>query len=607
MFAVKPYYLSNSGTIDYSQGYTFSYVQYPYFNLEVPLASSIESTMEWCNRVGQNHHWIDLNSPLFDVSGFYWLHYDGKRDLKRVVPSATSPYQITGDNTLGSGFYLRYRDIVKFMGQNNMAEYGFPDGSSWSNMEIGGLNWTPIEYLNPSSGMPKISSPHYHQYIYRGGSQTPFWFNGVFYKQLNSYTYPTSPVNNFTAGWDDPLTLHISQMANISGNWPSMSYSYVGTTTFHDFIAKIPDLTNLIPPSASFESQYSINTYFNFLRPPATQFPFRFDEEITDSRIIGFSHTKGGGRSVSNPYEFDFSWPYGHVSGYKYSKNYTSGNYYSEYTQIIENSFWAGLYPLDINVTKSQFANSINKKLIHLLGENYFTYETRISGINSGYEIADSGEFWGFRSGTLADTFPPVPITGLLPTWDYKTEYSCTDDWSGKFKLAYGFIQMSGSTMITGYPYSSIDYTEAATIGNKVAAKIRNNQYIELFNFIPQHPSGNKLGIFYTPPSSIVVDLTSIHDIYSSGDNVVFLSIFYSPFEGFQPDFSPYYGVANEDSLESYIYPPLGPTVTFSAFGYTESIKRLRKGQLCQMLNIPRPSSINLGGTGRLLYSNEWW
>ena len=95
MFAVKPYYLSSSGTLDYSEGYIISRPQVGFFQVEVPLASSIESTMEWCNRVAAKHSWADENNSICDVSGFNWVHYDGLRNLKRVLPSGYAPVSYT--------------------------------------------------------------------------------------------------------------------------------------------------------------------------------------------------------------------------------------------------------------------------------------------------------------------------------------------------------------------------------------------------------------------------------------------------------------------------------------------------------------------------------
>jgi len=619
MFGVKPYYLSSSGTLDYTEGYTISSVDSSInrFNVEVPLASSIESTMEWCNRVGFKHQWEELNNPIFDASGFYWLQYNGLRELNRVVPSSYEPYQINGRNILGSGFYLRYREIVRFMGDNNLRDWGFPSGSLWPNMEVGNNGyWTDIDNLNvnyPSgTAHAKIEKAHYHQYIYRGTQQVPYWWGGIFYKNANNSVGTDITKNYYSEadGWESQLTSHNSAMSTIAINWSGLPYLYTEPNiNYNRAIAGSSPVGFLISLSGNYIAASSINTYYNFITYPDTRMPFAIQQNLNINRTIGFFHTKGGMRKIIKPFGLDFTWIGITVpeSGYKYIVG--SGHYGSSYSQCLDNSFWAEYYPFHYTVNNG-YPELISKKLVHLLGNGNFNYVSSVSGVTTGLDISESGEFWGFREGIrLGGPNHGLPFGVLLPLWDCKTDYSCEDDWTGQFKVVCGFIQMSGSRLITGesVTYGGGDFAEARDIGNKTASKLRNGQYQELFTFNASYPSDLRLGTIFTSPSSINQNINSIYNVYSSGDNVMFLSCFYYPFEGLPIDITPIYDTPVPSPLTEYILPAVADTFGWGPGATTDIIKRERRGELIRFTIPSLPSSILLNNAGRLGYDSEWW
>lgn len=622
MFAVKPYYLSSSGTIDYSEGYIFSHVDSSFFNMEVPLASSIESTMEWCNRVGERHRWAEYNDSLFDSSGFNWQHYDGSRNLQRVIPSSTEPFRIKGDNILGSGFYLRYREIVKMMGDNNLADWGYPSGLAWPNMEIGGNGyWKNIQNLNinrpDGPAYSKIEKPHYHEYIYRGTEQEPYLFGGIFYKTKANYTVSSADSSTYV-GWEVPASSHHSLMQSYLTEWPGEPYNYTSLSVAPvRFNVKTVLGANSIASGNYFPS-LDINTYTQFITYPDTRLPFAQQQYLDARKTIGFLHSKGSRRQVNVTYGLDLSYSgiYVDTGDYRYIKSsgitgYSPPTYTSAYAQVLDNAFSAEFYPLDITVFNNEFTKYINRKLVYILGNENLNLGFSVSGITTGIKISGIADFYGCRSGYLLDN---SPYPAILPVYDSHTEYSCLDNWNQNFKLVCGFIQLSGSNAVRGSYYGGYTPQETTLIGNKTASKLRSGNYYNLFDFTVEYPTELHLGTIFSAASSYLWDITDISNLYSSGDNTIFLAAFSYPFEGSGLDVYPCLDSPTELTLSGYILPRYKYNLTsegyLNAFPQNETIRRTRQGGLAQITETPfsaLPSSIYLRDMGRLQHNMLWW
>lgn len=570
MFAVKPYYLSSSGTLDYNFGYIYSTIDSVLkpstFNLEVPLASSIEATMEWCNRVAAKHDWASENNPICDVSGFYWEHYDGNRQLKRIIPSASPPYQITGDSILGSGFYTRYRDIVKFMGDNTLQNWQSPSGATWTNMEISRANnWENLDDLNTRA---KITKGHYHQYIYRGGSQNLRVFGGFFNKSISSEVHvPINASVPFAAtrkiGWDDPLNTIMTTMSGfLDSYWFGDGYQYGAKSEWRDWGSTLGYL-NYID---------SCNPMGNIVYP-------EYDGE---NGLIPLPYIAAG---VTSPRSIGFS-------QYKYVIRdlvpaSSSAQYASVHSVILENSFAAAFYPVDTR------QSVVNRTLKHLLGLDKL-----------GISVEMSGYY------TPEVTFTGSDITG---TFDYYHDIDRDSNWYGDYKLIYGSIYYPGGSLVgqNGVNYNGSHATEANTMGDRVASKIRNGDYYTLASINipkPTQPSGtyNYPGTAsrpsFTPCVSggLRVNPSSTYmDVYTPNDNLVFFALFGDPFEGegiIDASFR-----INSPSVSWYPGPSLiwGESVTSTI---DSNILSTRIVQI-----YPSSETASLGGWASLEHHSEWW
>ncbi len=505
MFAVKPYYLSSSGTLDYNFGYIYSTIDNVLkpstFNLEVPLASSIEATMEWCNRVAAKHDWASENNPICDVSGFYWEHYDGNRQLKRIIPSASPPYQITGDSILGSGFYTRYRDIVKFMGENTLQNWQSPSGATWTNMEISRANnWENLDDLNTRA---KITKGHYHQYIYRGGPQFPHIFGGFFTKKYsNSVTNNLSPYpykDNQKEGWDDPLnSIMVTTSSVLSAYWFNDGYVFGPKLEWRDWDSTYTDTTTVYGSALGVNIDYPLYSGTNGLKPLP-----QIGAGVQAIRSIGFSR-----------YQYNLR-----------AAGVSSGvvNYNSMYSIMLENSFAAAYYPVDTRQTV------INRTLKHLLGIDKWGISLEVSGYHTpGTFFSGSGNF---LSSTL-----------------YNQEIDIDSNWYGNYRLVYGSIYYQSGRLCGQGPvnYQQIlDATETSILGDKTAEKIRNSQYDTLASITISEPIGES-GLYtyfghvpfrehFTPYVSGYTSInasSTLLNVHTPDDNLIFFALFSEPFEG---------------------------------------------------------------------------
>ena len=609
MFAVKPYYLSSSGTLDYKEGYTIGRPSSDRFTCEVPLGSSIESTMEWCNRVGTKHSWVELNDPIYDVSGFQWLHHDGKRDLKRVVPNADAPYQIDGDCTLGSGFYNRYREIVKFMGDNTLQNWT-TSGNCWSNM-WNDSTWTNIQNLNTK---PKLEKAHYHEYIYKGIRTSPSFPGGLFYKSISVDRYtPGSETTDgmpTVSGWTIPYANYDTAISNVSGLWHNDGYEFegIGPLTFQFLGSNFP-LSHAIAAQAAYLRDLNngnTNTYSQLVMSSAlvaiagggiesypSGLPAAILQEIVnDYNLCGFSEFKYAYK-VRKDY-------YGAVSG-------TTGSVYSHYKAHLginlQNSFLAGFYNYDYNINNTEFPSYVNRKLKHILG-------------------IDNSDLYSSISGYWSDSYEPYSANYYVSGFTYNllhTDYlGCANSWESNFKVGFGFINTSGMNTLSDF----------SLYGDTVARKIRDSDYIAIASFSVSEPSVSShlsyrvddFGDFgYRQIVGNLADLTwtnTLYDEWSNGNNLMFIAIWSEPFEGGTIDYSSLNPSVTDISIPSI------PAGTYLPFEFlvggtaSDSIQTSKRGQLVKVVNrLSTSSGIPVGhyssqtqyDFSRILSNNEWW
>ncbi len=576
MFAVPPYYLSSSGTLDYTAGYTISRPDTTTFNCEIPLGSSIESTMEWCNRVGVKHSWSEFNDPIYDVSGFYWLHYDGMRDLKRVVPSASTPYQINGDCTLGSGFYNRYREIVKFMGDNTLQRWTL-SGDCWPNM--GDSNtWTDIQNLNTKT---KLEKTHYHQHIYKKTQVQPVFFGGTYYKQIYVHKY-TTPGQTGLSGWAGPYYDYNVAVSNISGLWHNNGYVY--NTNFarnFQFIGEDSSYGFGATPTYYYSNGIdpgSVNTYTHFIGPsgggayPSGFYPPYVREIVNGNNLIGFSEFKTAAKT--------------RIDSYSAPSGYYSSTAYSATLNInLENSFGVAFFPYDYNVRPTNFPSYINRKLKHILG-------------------IDNSDLYSSVSGTWSDSYTPFSADyypsgfSLYPL--LHTDFlGCTSSWGGNFRVGFGFLNMSGVQM-DGISLQDYYGGFGGFLADLVAIKIRDSDYMTVASFSITEPmnSGHTWQIHpslddrtlvqKTGPKTDVTWTNTIYDEWSLGNNMLFIAIWSDPFEGGDIDYTPLDPAVLDTSV------PI--TTNYSLPSASEAIERSKRGELMRI--VPRrvaDSGIQIG------------
>lgn len=635
MFNVKPYYLSSSGTLDMQAGYYISRPDNARFNVEVPLASSIESTMEWCDRVAARHAWHELEDPICDTSGFYWLHHDGNRVLKRVYPSGFAPYQITGDSLLGSGFYNRYRDIIQFMGENNLQDWE-PSGYAWPNMSTLASNnsWKNIQNLN---NYPQIEKNHYHQYIYRGTEATPYFWGGIFTKGYDYYKYgqcisePYDELNAQHSGWEIPRIEFSSVLYSQRLTFDSGIYTYIppfGNPSYQPKTYTDVDLVDTFQLNSGYFDlgiPNSIDTYERITDSFNSNLVYSLTCPLITSNFdfIGLMEHKAALRrqAVRHSQSGDVPGSSGSIGIFTADRIFTQ----SEYSVSVANSFCAYYYPLSKSVMQSNYPPSINKTIKHLIGVNDFDFLTNVSGFRpmsptSGYfyqQLPDSG----------VDTasIPDVEYYFNPPGPNIQTLYGRDDIWYSGYKVVAGFINMSGSRLISGtsVTYNDVvDANEASVIGNKTANKIRNGEYTELLNAYIPYPQqsvntthlASYINTIYSDNINIIENITL--DQSSDGNNAIFIAAFQSPFEGGNRNYDVEYinpPNANFGPYEYdvvYIYPGL----QIGRLNATSTgLKKVRRGGVFRKDWYPTfnsgipPSSINLPELGKLRHNTQWW
>ena len=641
MFAVRPFYFNESGSYNYNQPILMADGAYhdfgnhlitysiggPFneitaFHEVVPVASSIESTMEWCDRVARKHHWVDDYAAMLpdlpdvvDSGGFIWKTLDGHLNDIRLIPQATEPYSFQNYSTRASGFYLNYRDIVQFMGMNNLQNWT-SSGNTWPNMG------SVITWPTNSSffSLPKLARNHFDSYIYHGSPQTPSWHFGT---AAHSKYYPLSLLEiGLHSGWDVPKEVFESGAAVQLSYWGTNSYenSYNGERLSPSL------LTTYINSPEIFgrEQTHCINTYKDHLVPPNIYYyvngailPFpepgyiavfsgfhitQIEHGFFDGVNAGFGLSKFGLRQSSKYYRY-----YDTIGGSMY---YSGGLQYDEsfYSFLIESIFsysYTSLNPINLVDTE------VNKKLVHIIGVDDSDYSLYQSGKWANNDVDHTEELFIGRSG-ITVPFPGTWTDFLIPVPDARLKYQVENIWEGNFRLAFGFANF----------YSNYNENSKA---NVIASKIREGQYTTIAELNVSQPTIGSLSwmltsIFDGPlltslKSSLTYnngDASQIFNTWSSGDNTVFYVLFYNPFEG--SGITPDAYFVDPDPLspiDIYSVPSVSPYTVPQVYTVTDGWALQRRGAFIskqnQFTGMPVPPSSFSLSPSVLTHSTTWW
>lgn len=112
---------------------------------ELPIASSVERTMYWLDRVAEQHGWTTfLTDPVIDSNGFIWYRHNGL-ELERFTPQESGTYNLVGYPISSQETWEQFREILKFAGYHTLQLFDLYGGRTVSLdgaiIAESGLNW----------------------------------------------------------------------------------------------------------------------------------------------------------------------------------------------------------------------------------------------------------------------------------------------------------------------------------------------------------------------------------------------------------------------------------------------------------------------------------
>lgn len=471
MFKEKPFYLDDDLNIPYGSSYLFynygydrpiicsfnSGTRQQKWQVSVPIASSIEATMEWLDRVAKDQfipHFGPV-SPL-TTTGFEWGRYSGPSGilLESFVPGV-SGNKIRGYPIHSSGFWNKFRENLRFA--RNSTILGI-DGTTFNDLNYYTLDRHTVNEISVDGQLPypKITNEFYHNFIpnmykaipaFAGFSISSRWAGLV----NKSYSVSSSTDLYDTTIMESSYIGHRSTIPhNNAGSTPNFSYAI----PFNRYA-----MAGNMPPFSDFPVSSGSRTVYTIPNNYVRDEDFGFDNlaiNINNTSFIGnisrysvVSETQWQYHSHSIPYPIESGGGTYAVSGTLITP--TTSNVYYESSRV--GSMAVLLYPISNRglFTTIQVAGPIwPRDTIISSGDISYPFNV-ITGIGSGnlrcfvrhYDKMLEPNPLTFnltKELIYEDGFPITPPLTFTPTANATLDYKAEHYNSNNIKFVYGFI-----------------------------------------------------------------------------------------------------------------------------------------------------------------------